>query len=310
MSTFKSMMLLIVIISMIPVILSIRQSEEPPVAMPSPIIEQPMLELPPIQPVVTQRQYPTDLRAYEQRDAKFRRFLAASVQVDKNGGSGTIIYYDTKTKEAYILSCGHIWSNKFSLGANATQLRHRPKRTRIIVWYHDMTKLLHPRAYVGDVLFWDIRNGEDCALIKVKIDWIPEVFTIAENRSISGRYRSLGCDSSKEVAYYGIEILGRNKQGNLVTRYNIPRPGRSGGGLLAQNQLVGICIATNPKLGYGFFTSLAGINRLFKKNGYGWLLSIEPNIARTMPIKDWDGMQAHYPLGYVAMPTTTAIPLD
>lgn len=308
-------MLLAVTISIIPVILSLRKPKEQMVpiliADKSPI-EEHVLDLPEPEiaptPVVAERQYGADLRAYERRDARFRRFLAISVQI-ASGGSGTIIYYDPKTQEAYILSCGHMWgSSKFPRSVGVEELRRNPRNTLVVTWYHDMTKLARPRAYTGRVLFWSTYNGEDCALIKVKIDWIPEVFTIAQNQPLNGRYHSMGCDSGSEVAYYGVEYIGQRGGGNLVTQYNTPRPGRSGGGLLARNKLVGICVATNGR--NGFFTSLDGIHRLFQKNGYAWLLNLEPNISRTIPIKDWNGDHTEYPLGYIAMPAMAAIPLD
>ena len=192
MSTFiKSLLMLVLTISIIPVILATRKQKDEPapvIVAESPLLEQPAPELPAplVEPVVTVRQYEADLSAYERRDTRFRRFLAVSVQIG-GGGSGTIIHYDPTTQEAYVLSCGHLWgSPKFPRSVSAEELRQRPRTTRVVTWYHDMTKLNRPRAYNGRVLFWSTHKGEDCALVKVKIDWIPEAFAIAPNQSVSG----------------------------------------------------------------------------------------------------------------------------
>ena len=253
----------------------------------------------------------TGLRRWEARDAQYRRYLAVSVQV-AGGGSGTIIHYDPDTQDAYILSCGHMWGDPRIGGRRSAQsLQQYPKYSYVTAWYHDMAKLRAPKHYRARVLFWDVGWGNDVSLLKAKIDWIPEVFVIAKQHTWGGTYHSVGSDRKSETAHYGVEYLGFDKS-NLVTRYNSPRPGRSGGGLLVRNKVVGICIRTSDKRGgswgVGIFTPLRAIQRVFRRNGYDWLLNLEPNTARTMPIKSWKG-ETYYPLGYVPMPSRNKIPL-
>ena len=66
-----------------------------------------------IKPVVDLPFYKADLKpGWEERDAKYRRWLACSVRVTAyggGGGSGTICYYDSTNNWAYVISCGHLF---------------------------------------------------------------------------------------------------------------------------------------------------------------------------------------------------------
>ena len=110
-----------------------------------------------------------------QRGVEFRSYLAATVKVitkERDSGSGTIIYYDKKTREAYIASCGHLWSGSKS----REELKENPKTVRIIVWYHNHKKLRRPRAYTAQVLFWSNIRGDDFSLLKFKpVFWIFKI---------------------------------------------------------------------------------------------------------------------------------------
>lgn len=279
-----------------------------------PAIEQPVPEVPELLARTFQRaDSDSGLRKFEARDVQYRRYLAVSVQV-AGVGSGTIICYNPATQDAYILSCGHMWGDPKRGGSQSAQtLEQHPRYSYVTAWYHDMEKLRAPKHYRARVLFWDVGFGNDVSLLKAKIDWIPEVFVIAKKHTWGGTYHSVGSDKRTEAAHYGVEYMGFDKHNiNLVTRYNSPRPGRSGGGLLVRDKVVGICIRTSDKrggsYGVGIFTPLRAIHRVFRRNGYDWLLNLEPNTARTMPIKSWNG-DTYYPLGYVPMPSRNKIPL-
>lgn len=112
----------------------------------------------------------------EDRDAQYRRYLAASVKISVKGasGSGSIVYYNPDTKEAYVASCGHLWSGSKS----ASELKTNPLSCKIIIWYQNNTKLSSPKEYPAQVLFWNNERGFDSSLVKFTPDWIPEYFPI------------------------------------------------------------------------------------------------------------------------------------
>lgn len=223
-----------------------------------------------------------------QRGAEYRKYLAASVMIHAGdgGGSGTIIYYDNATGEAYIASCGHLWEGN----ASAKELANNPPTCRIFVYYHNDTKLSQVQEFQGTVLYYCNDYGYDSSLIKFKPDWEPEFFPIAPlgyNLPVGSHQHSTGCDRGTEVAHYDVEIVGMRGI-DLITQQNSPRPGRSGGGLLTDDgYYVGICVRTSDTSGngVGVFTPLSSIHKMYTENGYAWLLD---SIARSIPIFDQD----------------------
>ena len=215
-----------------------------------------------------------------QRNEKYTRYLAATVGIQlKHGiGSGTMIYYDPNTREVYIASCGHLWDGV----KNYSELQKTPEYCHIIIFYAD-GKLASPKRYVARILFRQFIWGKDVSLLKFTCDFEPQTFPIAPLNypiKLETTYHSLGCDHDSEPARYGIEIIG-TEHDMIVTQYNSPRPGRSGGGLLTSDgYYIATCIATNDKAGLGrgrgYFTSLDVIHAVFTKNGFGGLLSLSP----------------------------------
>ena len=249
----------------------------------------------------------------EQRGEEFRRYLSASVRIGTGGsfGSGTIVYYDQSTGWAYVASCGHLWSGNRS----AEQLRRNPKSVTITTWYHNHKKLNDPKDYQAEVLFWSNTRGYDSSCLRFKPDWQPGYFPIASvsyNIVTSSRQHSLGCDHAKEVAHYDVEIVGMREK-DLVTRRNSPRPGRSGGGLLsADGYYIGTCWGTSAYdgSGVGYFTPLSSIHKVYKENGYDWLLEIRRGFqARRIPIRDLLNPYIKYPEDYIPVPSGNSVNL-
>ena len=184
----------------------------------------------------------------EDRGVEYRRWLAPSVKIRVSGssGSGTICYYDAAKNEAWVISCGHLWSGKMS----AEEGRRRQRTAKVITWYHNMEKLSSPKEYPADVIFYSNDRGYDLSLLKFKPDWVPEYFPIAPSTyqiSKGQLYHSTGCDGGREVARYEVEILSVGTSPGRDTRIvrNSPRPGRSGGGLLSDDgYYLGICWGT------------------------------------------------------------------
>jgi len=246
------------------------------------------------------------------RGIEFRRFLSPSVKIAlDNGcsGSGTIIYYDSNKNEAYVTSCGHLWEGS----KNSKELESDPEKVTIISWYHNQTKLSSPLKYSADVLFWSNVKGYDCSLLKFTPDWVPDYFPIASINYplVPGEhYHSVGCDSGSEVARYDVEIV-EYRGNDLIIKNNIPRPGRSGGGMLSDTGFyVATCWGTTDKkglVGIGLFTPLESIHKVYKNNGYSWVIDAGNSLARKIPIIEIDGKEKIYPRDYVPLPNNNSI---
>lgn len=246
----------------------------------------------------------------EQRDAQFRPFLAASVKIGLSGssGSGTICYYDPRTNTAYVATCGHLWSSGVMTVEQGAQ---RKMTCKVIIWYQNEKKLTTTKEYKANVIFYSHVSGADTGLITFQPDWVPNYFPIAPvNYDIrqGTRQHSLGCDGGREVAHYDVEIVGMQGN-NLITRYNSPRPGRSGGGLLSDdNYYIGTCWGTSQRdgSGIGYFTPLHIIHRFWgQQKGYEWLLTQRPNsgaAARLLPIFDRLNPSQKYAEDYILLP--------
>mgnify|MGYP003998647197 CR=1 FL=1 len=242
-----------------------------------------------------------------QRGIEFRRFLSPSVKirVSNASGSGTIVYYDKVTKEAYVASCGHLWSGTRS----SADLRSNPVSCEIVVWYHNNVKLKRPKVYKAQVLFWSNDRGYDSSLLKFKADWEPSYFPIAPKYHIipeNSHRHSTGCDNGSEVAHYDV-VIDEFRGGDLITKYNSPRPGRSGGGLLDDaGYYIGTCWGSSNYngSGIGYFTPLSAIHKMFNQNGYGWLLDINPfGSAREIRILDRSDFDRRFPKSYIPIPS-------
>lgn len=196
-----------------------------------------------------------------------------------NVGSGTIIYYDKTRKIAYVASAGHLWT----------------KEQKCDIEYLG-------KKYPATILFSNRNPSSDCSLIQFKPISEPEYFPIApEGYSLSEgqQYYSIGCDYNTSPTRYFVEYVGLRRIVNVkepvvTTMYNSPKPGRSGGGLLDSNYLVGICFGTQSRdgAGYGFFTPLQNIRRVFRANRYDWLL----NVAPEHPVKQMPSSDHYLPL--------------
>lgn len=242
----------------------------------------------------------------EQRGPEFRRYLAPSLKIRVSGasGSGTIVYFDESTGWAYVASCGHLWSGSRS----AQELRRRPVSAKVITWYHNEKKLSSPKEYPAEVLFWSNKRGYDSSCLRFRPDWVPDYFPIAGKdykMNAGDRLHSVGCDGGREVAHYDVEFV-EYRGGDLITKRNSPRPGRSGGGLLSSDGwYVATCWGTSSfdGGGIGYFTPLSAIYSIFSDNGYDWLLEVgQGSIAQRIPIRDWMSPKRDFERDYIPIP--------
>lgn len=212
----------------------------------------------------------------EDRGPEYKKFLEPSlkISVKAGSGSGTIIYYDNSTNTAYVATCGHLWSPGV---LTASQAKEKNIKCTIQTWYKNGKKLEKPCQYEADLLFYSYKDGCDTALVKFNPDYKPEYFIIGPKNYFYTKgemAHSMGCDLAKEVAHYEVQIIGINGD-DLVTTKNSPRPGRSGGGLVDNQQIyIGTCWGTSliDGSGDGFFTPLSKIHSFWNENGYGFLL--------------------------------------
>ena len=238
----------------------------------------------------------------ENRSFNVRKWLSAGVKISVKGasGSGTIIYYESEY--AYVQSCGHLWNGNMT----AIEGESQKLTCEIITWYHNEEKLEKIKTYPAEVIYYTNNKGQDCSLLRFKPDWIPFYFPIspASFRFVPETYlHSVGCDGGREIAHYDVRIIGE-KDMNVITTENSPRPGRSGGGLMSEDYYVGICWGTTDLSGSGngLFTPLKVVRELNEKNGYGWLNDVSISLARKLPIVDRNNPQGQYPPDYIPLP--------
>lgn len=237
----------------------------------------------------------------EQRDEKYAKLLSASVKISVNGssGSGTICYYDTSSRMAYVVSCGHLWEGD-------REYKKEPiEAAKITVWYHNGERLPEPRTYDAEVLFWSNQRGYDSSLMKFKPDWSPDYFPLCSEFNVKKGdvLNSMGCDGGSEVARYEVR-LSEKRPIDIITEMNSPRPGRSGGGLITNSgELVGICWGTSDisGKGIGYFTPIHAVKDVFSKNSHVWLLKIKRD-SGMIPILDWDDPLKKYEKDFVPVP--------
>ncbi len=239
-----------------------------------------------------------------ERDEKHNRWLSASVGVKVRGGvgSGTIVYYDSKEGYAYVQSCGHLW--KGAIDSRVTR-----SGCELLVWYHNDKKLSSPETYKAEILY---SNGDvwtnDVSLLRFKPNWAPNYMPIAplDYKLVTNTMlHSLGCDKSQEVAHYAVKYIGFDMNKVLyATTENSPRPGRSGGGLMNDDYLIGICRSTSnvDGTGTGFFTKLGTIHKANTDHGYDFLNKVSGMLVRKIPVIDRNGPQGKYSPDYIPVP--------
>jgi len=241
------------------------------------------------------------------RDRSVWYYLQCSVQVSigNSSGSGTICHYDNETGEAYVISCGHLFSGSKRPGDQ------KFVKGQVQVFYKNDKKLPEPQSYPAEVICYE--SNEDISLMKFHPDWVPQhYFAIAPADYIINQgdiYESTGCDQGQDTAAYTVEIVEGMQTGpNLVTRNNSPRPGRSGGGLMSRDGYFLAIVWGTSELdgsGYGFYVPLRRIhNYLGQFKETKWILNAgHHSIINLIPIYDpRTGSLYMPPSGYLPVP--------
>ena len=229
------------------------------------------------------------ISGWEERGPEFKYWLSSSVRVGcsirQGAGSGTMVYYDEDRGEMYVISAGHLF------------MPGKVDRNSVVVdiFYHNSEKLPTPERYRA-VLLCSIYQDllYDVALLKFKPAWKnPKFISIAPlNYKLQEKtwYHSVGCDEKSAAAHYLVMYLGKQeRQGviELITQFNSPRHGRSGGGLFNDEFVIGVCsrIIGNDVAAW---TSLEQIHRFLNDNKYNFILE-DTMLVRRIPIINKSG---------------------
>lgn len=217
-------------------------------------------------------------------------FIAPGCRLKYNGygGSGTLIYYDKIRREAWVLSCGHLFTRMGGRQFSSRDAITYPLNCQLECFYENSLPLSLPKTYSASICFYRYTKTSDLSLVKFSPEGEPDYFRIAPlDRDEPDVIWSVGCDHLGDIACYEVEHWD-DSDNMLVTRWNSPRPGRSGGGLIGDNMsLVGVCCRTSDVsgTGVGYFATLQQIHDALNEEGFGWLLSVpESHKYRQMPL--------------------------
>ncbi len=175
-------------------------------------------------------------------------------------GSGTVI--DSQSGHSVILTCGHIF-------------RDLAKDAVVEVDYFAPGKT-KPQTVVGRILQYDLTS--DLGLLEIPSP--QRVATIklaaaAEGLAVGDRLTSVGCGGGERpsVQEHRVTSINRYRGPDNVECNGVPQQGRSGGGLFLDAELVGVCIAADPKDKRGIYTGMKPVAELLGKAKLGHLVS-------------------------------------
>lgn len=172
-----------------------------------------------------------------------------------NFGSGTVI--DSRPGQSIILTCGHIF-------------RKLTKDAVIEVDLYPASKLAKPDTVIGRVLHADL-NADVGIMTVSSAQRLPCIKLAVQDKSLTKQERliSIGCSGGDKPTREDHQLTAINKYDgpeNLECT-GLPQQGRSGGGLFRGSELVGVCIAADPKQNRGIYTGLKPINAILDKVG-------------------------------------------
>lgn len=199
--------------------------------------------------------------------------IEASVRVNPGRpSSGTVVRVEKHKHKyvSYILSTGHFQN---AVGEAAF----------VEFFYHEGQKLDTPIRVKGKVVYKIDKHekGEDFSVIKVKTDFRPAFVLIAKNPpKLPFFANSIGCDLGVKPKSH-LVMAHKSDDMGVMTKFNNPLPGRSGGGLIVNGELVAVCWGgrfTCESTGWainsdrGFFTSHEVITKHLSKSKFAFLL--------------------------------------
>jgi thiol-disulfide isomerase/thioredoxin len=176
-----------------------------------------------------------------------------------NFGSGTII--DSKPGRTVILTCGHIFrkaGNNSTVEVDVFGPNAKTVPGKVLHFDLDADVGVVTIAYAQRLPV--IRLGSSCELV------------------VKERVLSIGCGGGDKPTREELTLTALNKYDgpdNLECS-GMPQQGRSGGGLFLGSDLIGVCIAADPKEQRGIYAGMKPIAQLLDKVGMGHLAPLPP----------------------------------
>lgn len=175
-----------------------------------------------------------------------------------NYGSGTII--ESRPGKTYVLTCGHIFRN---LKADS--------KVDIDIFTDDRYE-----TFVGKVEKYDL--DADVGLVSLPTDGALPVARLArDNGSLKQDMNviSVGCSGGQPPTVEKLKVTALNRYTgpDNIECTGVPVQGRSGGGLFNEdNEVVGVCIAADPKEQRGLYAGLKPVLEMLESCGLNHLI--------------------------------------
>jgi len=180
-----------------------------------------------------------------------------------NFGSGTVI--DSKPGRTVILTCGHIF-------------RKAGNDSKVEVDVFGPNAKSRPEVVQGKVLHYDLDADVGVVTI-VQAQRLP-VVRLGSSRElvVKDRVLGIGCGGGDKPTREDLTLTALNKYDgpDNIECTGMPQQGRSGGGLFLGSDLIGVCIAADPKEKRGIYAGMKPIAQLLDKVGLGHLAPTPP----------------------------------
>jgi len=185
-------------------------------------------------------------------------------------GSGTII--DSRPGQAVILTCGHIF-------------RKAGSDSKIEVDLFQNGGPSKPETLVGKVMHFDLEIDVGLLLIAY-----PQRLPIAKigpatvQPAVNDPAFSIGCGGGDVPTRQNLVLTALNKYAGPanIECTEMPQQGRSGGGLFVGQELIGVCIAADPKEKRGIYVGTKPITQLLDKVGLGQVVPVTATPDRAL----------------------------
>ncbi len=193
-----------------------------------------------------------------------------------NFGSGTLI--DSRPGRAVILTCGHI----FRKGGNDSKVEVDLFRSAANAKSKGKVESVE-----GKVLHFDL--DADVGLVTIVQSLRLPTVRLGSSRELAAkdRVQSIGCSGGDDPTREDQLLTALNKYAgpDNIECSTMPQQGRSGGGLFLGSELIGVCIAADPKEKRGIYAAMKPIALLLEKVGLSHLaptqFAVEGALAKT-----------------------------
>jgi len=190
-------------------------------------------------------------------DALSNQLIGSSVRLrveDAKGhsyGTGTIV--DSRSGEALVITCGHLFRDSQGKGPVIVELfTAAPDGTRVV------------EQVQGQVINYNL--DRDIGLVSIRPNGAVRAAPIAPTQTIierGERLTSVGCDRGENPTALATRVtnVDRYQGPPNIEASGAPVEGRSGGGLFnSAGQLVGVCFAADYEGNEGLYTALESIH--------------------------------------------------